>query len=65
VRISGAETIKKTLPKGFQSSESMLKHGFIDIIAERSRLRPEISKILDYCNVNRSNLPAALRRRHG
>jgi len=49
------ETIKKTLPKGFQSSESMLKHGFIDIIAERSRLRPEISKILDYCNVNRSN----------
>jgi len=59
------ETIKKTLPKGFQSSESMLKHGFIDIIAERSRLRPEISKILDYCNVNRSNLPAALRRRHG
>ncbi|OHB86381.1 MAG: acetyl-CoA carboxylase subunit beta [Planctomycetes bacterium RIFCSPHIGHO2_02_FULL_40_12] len=49
------ETIKKTLPKGFQSAESMLKHGFIDIIAERSRLRPEISKILDYCNVNRSN----------
>ena len=26
------ETIKKTLPKGFQSSESMLKHGFIDMI---------------------------------
>lgn len=49
------ETIKKTLPKGFQSAESMLKHGFIDIIAERSRLRQEISKILDYCNVNRSN----------
>ena len=47
------ETIKKTLPKGFQSSESMLKHGFIDIIAERSRLKPEISKILDYCNVHR------------
>ena len=47
------ETIKKTLPKGFQSSESMLKHGFIDLITERSRLRPEISKILDYCNVNR------------
>jgi acetyl-CoA carboxylase carboxyl transferase subunit beta len=49
------ETIKKTLPKGFQSSESMLKHGFIDIITERSRLKPEISRILDYCNVNRSN----------
>ena len=49
------ETIKKTLPKGFQSSESMLKHGFIDIITERSRLKPEISKILEYCNVNRSS----------
>ncbi len=49
------ETIKKTLPKGFQSSESMLKHGFIDIITERSRLKLEIAKILDYCNVNRSN----------
>ncbi|MGR3175164.1 MAG: acetyl-CoA carboxylase, carboxyltransferase subunit beta [Candidatus Scalindua sp.] len=49
------ETIKKTLPKGFQSSESMLKHGFIDLITERSRLKLEIAKILDYCNVNRSN----------
>ena len=49
------ETIKKTLPKGFQSSESMLKHGFIDLITERSRLKLEIAKILDYCNANRSN----------
>ncbi len=49
------ETIKKTLPKGFQSAESMLEHGFIDIIAERSRLKPEISKILDYCNGNNSS----------
>ncbi len=49
------ETIKKTLPKGFQSAESMLEHGFIDIIAERSRLKPEISKILDYCNGDNSS----------
>ena len=48
------ETIRKTLPKGFQSAESMLKHGFIDIIAARDRLKPEISKILDYCNGNSS-----------
>jgi acetyl-CoA carboxylase carboxyl transferase subunit beta len=46
------ETIKKTLPKGFQTTESMLKHGFIDMIVERSKLRHEISKILDYCNSN-------------
>ncbi|MHC4181997.1 MAG: acetyl-CoA carboxylase, carboxyltransferase subunit beta [Planctomycetota bacterium] len=46
------ETIKKTLPKGFQSSESMLEHGFIDMIIERNKLRHEISKVLDYCNSN-------------
>ncbi len=49
------ETIKKTLPKGFQTTESMLKHGFIDMIVERSKLRHEISKILDYCNSNTNN----------
>ncbi len=49
------ETIKKTLPKGFQSAESMLKHGFIDIITERSRLKPEISKVLDYCSCNNNS----------
>ena len=49
------ETIKKTLPKGFQSAESMLKHGFIDIIAERSRLKSEISKILDYCSCDNNS----------
>ncbi len=46
------ETIKKTLPKGFQTTESMLEHGFIDMIIERSKLRHEISKALDYCNSN-------------
>ncbi len=46
------ETIKKTLPKGFQTAESMLKHGFIDMIVERSKMKYEISKILDYCNSN-------------
>lgn len=44
------ETIKKTLPKGFQTAEFMLEHGFIDMVVERSKLRHEISKILDYCN---------------
>lgn len=46
------ETIKKTLPKGFQTAESMLKHGFIDMIVERCKMKREISTILDYCNSN-------------
>lgn len=49
------ETIKKTLPKGFQSAESMLKHGFIDMIVERSKIRQEISKIIDYCSSNHNS----------
>jgi len=49
------ETIKKTLPKGFQTTESMLEHGFIDMIIERSKLRHEISKVLDYCNSNHNS----------
>ncbi|MFQ5965513.1 MAG: acetyl-CoA carboxylase, carboxyltransferase subunit beta [Candidatus Scalinduaceae bacterium] len=46
------ETIKKTLPKGFQTSEFLLEHGFIDLIVERGKIRQEISGILDYCNGN-------------
>ena len=44
------ETIKKTLPKGFQTAESMLEHGFIDMIVERGNMKQEIARILDYCN---------------
>lgn len=47
------ETIKKTLPKGFQTTEFMLEHGFVDLIVERSKLKKELSKILEYCDNNR------------
>lgn len=46
------ETIKKTLPKGFQTTEFLLEHGFLDMIVERSKIKHEISKILEYCNSN-------------
>lgn len=41
-------TIKATLPEGFQSAEFMLQHGFIDRIVHRSALRTEIARIIDY-----------------
>ncbi len=41
------QTIKQTLPEGFQSSEFLLEHGFIDKIVERKELKSTISKILD------------------
>lgn len=45
-----ANTIKATLPEGFQRAEFMLEHGFIDRIVHRRNLRSEIARIIDYCN---------------
>ena len=40
------QTIGQKLPKGFQRSEFLLEHGFIDGIVERPRLRETLSQIL-------------------
>jgi acetyl-CoA carboxylase carboxyl transferase subunit beta len=42
------QTIKKELPPGFQTSEFMLEHGFIDRVVERARLRDEVVRLLHY-----------------
>jgi len=44
-----AETIKVELPDGFQTSEFMLEHGFVDMIVHRRDLRSELARIIDYC----------------
>ena len=44
-----AETIKVELPEGFQTSEFMLEHGFVDMIVNRKDLRSEIARLIDYC----------------
>ena len=44
-----AETIKVELPEGFQTSEFMLEHGFVDMIVHRKDLRSEIARFIDYC----------------
>lgn len=43
------QTIKQPLPEGFQTSEFLLEHGFIDRIVVRHELRAEISRLIDYC----------------
>jgi acetyl-CoA carboxylase carboxyl transferase subunit beta len=40
------ETIKKDLPEGFQRSEFLLEHGFLDMIINRKELKEKLSKIL-------------------
>ena len=44
-----AETIKIELPEGFQRSEFLLEHGFVDMIVDRKDLRGEIARLIDYC----------------
>jgi acetyl-CoA carboxylase carboxyl transferase subunit beta len=40
------ETIGKDLPKGFQSSEFVLDHGFLDFIVDRRSLKTRLSTLL-------------------
>jgi acetyl-CoA carboxylase carboxyl transferase subunit beta len=37
------QSIRQTLPEGFQTSEFLLEHGFIDKIIPRTDLRKELS----------------------
>lgn len=40
------ETIGKDLPKGFQSSEFVLEHGFLDFIVDRRQMKSKITTLL-------------------
>ncbi|HRE32680.1 MAG TPA: acetyl-CoA carboxylase, carboxyltransferase subunit beta [Candidatus Berkiella sp.] len=41
-----SETIGKDLPKGFQSAEFVLDHGFLDFIVDRRNLKSKLSLLL-------------------
>jgi acetyl-CoA carboxylase carboxyl transferase subunit beta len=53
IGFAGPRTIKATirieLPEGFQSSEFLLQHGYIDRIVRRADLKSEIARVIDYC----------------
>ncbi|HHJ50154.1 MAG TPA: acetyl-CoA carboxylase carboxyltransferase subunit beta [Phaeodactylibacter sp.] len=40
------ETIKRDLPEGFQSSEFLLEHGFLDFIVDRKDLKDTVGDLL-------------------
>jgi acetyl-CoA carboxylase carboxyl transferase subunit beta len=42
-------TVRLELPEGFQTSEFLLKHGFVDRIIHRRDLRTEVASLIDYC----------------
>ncbi len=42
-------TIKVELPEGFQRSEFLQEHGFVDFVVHRRELRSEIARLVDFC----------------
>lgn len=42
------ETIKKDLPPGFQRSEFLLEHGFLDFIIDRKTLKSKLVQLIDW-----------------
>lgn len=40
------QTVRQTLPEGFQRSEFLLEHGAIDMILDRREMQPRIAKML-------------------
>lgn len=53
------ETIKKDLPEGFQRSEFLLEHGFLDFIADRKTLKNKLANVLDWFMKGKANGTAA------
>jgi acetyl-CoA carboxylase carboxyl transferase subunit beta len=42
------QTIRQKLPEGFQRSEFLLKHGFLDAVVHRKDLKSYLGRALDF-----------------
>jgi acetyl-CoA carboxylase carboxyl transferase subunit beta len=42
------QTIRQKLPEGFQTSEFLLQHGFLDAVVKRTEMKDYISKAFDF-----------------
>ena len=40
------QTVRETLPDGFQRSEFLLEHGAIDMIVDRRKMRDDVHRLL-------------------
>jgi acetyl-CoA carboxylase carboxyl transferase subunit beta len=40
------QTVRETLPEGFQRSEFLLQHGAIDMIVDRRELRDKLASVI-------------------
>ncbi len=53
-------TIRETLPPGFQRSEYLLEHGMVDIVVERKDLRETLIRVLRLLRKERAAGPAPM-----
>jgi acetyl-CoA carboxylase carboxyl transferase subunit beta len=44
------QTIRQTLPEGFQQSEFLMKHGMVDCIIDRKELKSKLISFLNFFN---------------
>ena len=59
------QTIGQKLPKGFQRSEFLLEHGFIDAIVERPQMKAVLSRLLSFHKNERSDTQKAQKLTNG
>ncbi len=52
------QTVRETLPDGFQRSEFLVEHGAIDLIVSRSEMRPRLASLLGMLNQHAREAPA-------
>ena len=48
------QTIRQKLPEGFQRSEFLLEHGFVDLVVDRRELKAAIARALGFMLAGRS-----------
>lgn len=57
------QTIRESLPEGFQTAEFLLAHGLIDMITPRGELRGTVARLLAAGGVRKPGRPRAVRDR--
>jgi acetyl-CoA carboxylase carboxyl transferase subunit beta len=40
------QTIRQTLPEGFQRAEFLVEHGMVDLITPRAEMKPALARFL-------------------
>jgi acetyl-CoA carboxylase carboxyl transferase subunit beta len=52
------QTIRQTLPEGFQRSEFLLEHGMLDVVIDRREMKDFITRVLQFGKLEPAAPPA-------